>query len=139
MLLYQERLQPHFPRRHVIQHLLPQRSCARIFQRFRQGVYQRAGCIRCQQKASLLNQITALKERLDNPGAGGFGADACVLFQPLLQTLIADKTGGILHRGNQRPFRVVLRRLRLTGTNVYLFHFAGLSLLQSGKCLRFFQ
>ena len=133
MLLHQERLQPHFPRRDVIQHLLPQCSGARIFQLFRQGVNQRAGGIRCQQKAALLNQITTLKQRLDNPGAGGFGANTGVLFQPLFQALIADKTGGVFHRGNQRPFGVVLRRLSLTGANVYLFHLAGLSLLQDGK------
>lgn len=139
LLLHQERLQPHFPRRDVIQHLLPQRSGARIFQRFRQGVNQCAGGIRGQQKAALLNQITALKESLDNPGAGGFSANTGVLFQPLLQAFIADKACGIFHRGNQRPFRVVLWWLSLAGANVHLFHLAGLPLLQGGKCLRFFR
>ena len=66
-------------------------------------------------------------------------ASLVTIVQLLLQAFIADKTGRVFHGGNQRPFRVVLWWLSLTGANVYLFHLADLSLLQGRKRLRFFR
>ena len=75
-LLGDEFLQRHFAALHHVQRLLPDRRGTRVGDRPRHGVDQaeRRRCRR--QRLALANQIAAVEQALNDPGAGRLGADA---------------------------------------------------------------
>ena len=79
---------------------------------------------------ALLFNIEAFEQFLDDVGAGGWGADAAGFVENGLGVLVADKSLGIFHGGEQRAFGEASRRFGMAFADADGDAFEDLALLE---------
>lgn len=94
-LLGDEFLQAHFAALHHVQRLFPDGGGAGVGDGAGHCVNQAERGRGCRQGLAVFHQITAVQQALDDPGAGGLGADASGVLEFLLEQRVLHQLGDV--------------------------------------------
>ena len=96
---------------HHVQRLFPDRRGAGVGNGAGHGVDQAEGRGRGRQRLAVFVQITAVQQALNDPGAGGFGANAGGVLEFLFEQRVLDPFGDVFHGLDQVALGERLGRL----------------------------